>query len=413
MRVERMGRRWHGFSSVLRIFVLSRLAFYVAAFAGTSLLPPAMNSVRVDIKSSRLLALHWRWDAVHYYSVAVGGYNHYHTYPMPGNTPETLYAFFPLQPLLIRLVATLLNGFQAPAALPITDAPFTSLLAGVLVVHGATLLAFLLLFVLVCDETGDAATAQRAVLYAAIFPLAFFYAVPYAEPIFLAASVGGFVAMRRHYWVRAGVAVAVAVATRPFGILLLPVLAIEILLCWRHGELQGRAWLRAVLGVLVAPLGLVLFMLFLWQQVGDPLAFIHAQQSGWHRAPVFPLITLWRGIGYLLHPSWSDDLPSYALTVVHTCVVVSFLVIVGASLRRWRLTYVLYGLLLFTQILSVPWPGQSVMHTLGRSAMVFFPVYITLARWAQRPAVHQFILLLWLPLFGLFTALYVGWFFIA
>ena len=42
--------------------------------------------------------------------------------------------------------------------------------------------------------------------------------------------------------------------------------------------------------------------------------------------------------------------------------------------------------------------------------MVLFPVYITLARWGKRPALHQAILLLWLPLFGLLTALYVRWY---
>ncbi len=413
MRAGWMGTKWQAFGSVLRIFLLSRMAFYVAALAGSSLLPAASNSVSVDVNSNRMLALHWRWDAVHYGSIAVGGYNQYASYPMPGNPPETLHAFFPFQPLLIRLAATLLNGFRTPQALPITAAPWEPLLAGVLVIHAATLLAFWLLFVLVCDETGDAATAERAVLYTAIFPLAFFYAVPYAEPVFLAASVGAFLAARRGYWVRAGVAVAAATTTRPYGVLLLPVLALEIVLAWRRGELQRKVWSRVWLGLLLAPLGLLLFMLHLWQQVGDPLAFIHAQQSDWHREPVFPLTTLWRGFGYLLHPSWSDDPPSYALTVVHTTIVVGFLVILVASLRQWRPTYILYGLLLFAQILAVPWPGQSVMHTLGRSAMMFFPVYITLAGWGRRVAVHQLILLLWLPLFGVLAALYVSWFFVA
>ncbi len=413
MRAEWMGTRWQEFGSVLRIFVLSRLAFYAAALLGTNPLPHASNAVRVDFNGTSLLALHWRWDAVHYGSIAVGGYNQYYRYPMPGNTPETLHAFFPLQPLLIRFAATLLHGFRTPAALPITEAPWQLLLAGVVVVHIATLLAFWLLFMLVCDETGDAATAQRAVLYTAIFPLAFFYAVPYAEPVFLAASVGAFLAARRRHWVRAGVAVAAATATRPFGVLLLPVLALELGLAWRQGALRKQAWRRAVLGVLVAPLGILLFMLFLWHQVGDPLAFIHAQQSGWHRDPVIPLVTVWRGLGYVLHPSWSTERPTYAITVVHTAIVVGFLGILVVSVRQWRPTYILYGLLLFAQILSVPWPGQSLMHTLGRSAMLLFPVYITLARWGRRAAIDQLILLLWLPLFGVLAALYAAWVFVA
>ncbi len=54
-----------------------------------------------------------------------------------------------------------------------------------------------------------------------------------------------------------------------------------------------------------------------------------------------------------------------------------------------------------------------MMHSLGRSVMVLFPVYITLAQWGKRPIVHHAILVLWLPLFGLLTALYVCWYFVA
>jgi hypothetical protein len=74
---------------------------------------------------------------------------------------------------------------------------------------------------------------------------------------------------------------------------------------------------------------------------------------------------------------------------------------------------VLYGALFFAMVLSSPWPGQTLMHSLGRSIMVLFPVYITLARWGRRPAVHHAIVMLWLPLQALLAALYARWFFVA
>jgi hypothetical protein len=133
----------------------------------------------------------------------------------------------------------------------------------------------------------------------------------------------------------------------------------------------------------------------------------------WDRETVIPLVTLWRGIGYALHPQWSAEPDTYARTVLHTVTVLVFLVGVGITVRQRRSTYVLYGGLLFLQILAVPWPGDTIMHTLGRSAMMFFPLYIMLARWGHRPAVHQTILALWLPLFGLLTALYAVGYFVA
>jgi hypothetical protein len=402
-----------GLGNVIVVFLLSRFAFYAAAFVGIAVVPEYSSNVRVPVNAPLALALHWRWDAIHYYSVAAGGYNFYYSQPMPGNAPEVLHAFFPLMPAFMRDTAALINGLRWPASQPITSADRSMLLAGVLVVNVATLVALWLLFQLAHEETRDAETAGRAVFYAAVFPLAFYYAVPYAEAVFLATSIGAFLAARRQHWVRAGLWAAFASAARPFGILLLPVLMLEMAIAAWHGELRGRAWLRAFLGLVLAPLGLLLFMLELRRSTGDALAFIAVQRSAWGREPRFPLATLRLGLNYALHPTRSHDPATYARTVLHTAIVVGFLAIIVLSVRRWRPSFVLYGLLLYAVMLSSPWPGETIMHSLGRSAMVFFPVYITLAQWGRRPVVHQAILALWLPLFGLLAALYVSWYFVA
>lgn len=384
-----------GLTHVLIIFVLSRLAFYLAAFFGQN------RSVRENHPLA--LIIHWRWDAaLHYYDIAVGGYQ-----------PNELPAFFPLMPFLVRATATVLNGFQPPQSLPIENADWSTLAAGVLVAHGTALLAFCLLFRLVCEETGDESTAERAVLYAAIFPLAFFYAVPYTEALFLAASIGAFLEARRGFWIRAGLWAAVASATRVVGILLLPTLALEIFLVWFRGRLPATTWLRAGSGLALAPLGLLLFMLHLWQGLGDPLAFLHAQ-SFFKHSFMFPGHTLWNGVSSSGRELWKffGSSPSDPLIVMNTAVVLGFLVILIVSVRHWRPTYVFYGILLFAISLSSV-PDGDIMRSTSRYVMVFFPAYITLARWGQRPLVHQAILMLWLPLFGLFTVLYVQGLFVA
>lgn len=397
---------------VLGLFGLYQFVFYMVTCAATWLLAQAGPSPTIAKVSERaVLALHWHWDAIHYYSIATGGYTAYRDHPVPGTTPDMLLAFFPLFPLLIWLVATVLNGGRPPAALPIAHAEPAALTAGVLVVQVATLLACWFLFQLAQEETGDTPTATRAVLYLLFFPLAFYYAVPYAESLFLAASLGMFLAARRHHWIHAGLWAAVASAARPFGILLLPALFVEMVLAWRRGALPKAAWGRALLGLFLAPQGLLLFMAYLWRTIGTPLAFVGAQGAFWHRNAVFPLVTLWRGINYTLHPSLSSAPDTYARTVVHTLTVLLFLVGLVLALRSYRPSYVVYGALLFVQLLAVPWPGETIMHTLGRSAMMFFPVYIMLARWGRRPVVHHVILAVWLPLFGLLTAAYaVGYF---
>ena len=413
-RVAGLRMRWPGFGAVVLIFLLSRLAFYIATLLGSGLLPqPGQWPGGVQLQSPLPLALHWRWDSIYYYGIAVGGYNFYYSHPVAGSDPSVLSAFFPLLPLLIRATATLLGGLRPPAAVPIEAASWPTLLAGPLVVQAASLLAFWLLFQLAREETNDAATAQRAVLYTAVFPFAFFYAVPYTEALFLAASVGTFLEARRGNWVRAGVWGAAASATRLTGALLLPVLALEIVLAARSGKLHGRDWPRALLGLQLAPLGMLFFVLYLWQRTGAPLAFLQAQQH-WQRGEmVLPTTTLWRGIVFAVHPQWFTRSDLYTRDVLETLTVLGFLAVMVASLRRWRPSYVLFGLLLFIVNLSSPLPGQLAMQSQGRYAMALFPVFVTLARWGWRPVVHQAIVLLSLPLFALLAALHVNWWFVA
>ena len=385
-----------GLGAALAIFLVSRLGFYlVALFA---------NDHSDQVNRALTLIVHWRWDALHYYGIAVRGYE--------PTGPSG--AFFPLLPLLIRAAATLLGGLSVPAAVPIETAQRAVLLGGVLVAHGAALLAFCLLYQLVCEETGDEATAQRAVLYAAIFPLAFLYAVPYTEGLFLATSVGAFLAARRKHWISAGVWTALATATRPVGILLLPALALEVVLAWRRGELGGKAWPRAALGLFLAPCGLLLFMLHLWQRIGDPLAFVHAARSYFRHENVFPPVLVWRGITSTYYSIWNASRSRQLnhLVVFNTFATVGMLGVLGASARQWRPAYVLYGVLLCAMILSSV-PDGDTLRSVGRYIMVFFPIYITLARWGQRPVVHLALLLLWLPLWGLFTAFFLRGYFVA
>ncbi len=396
---------------MLGTFALDRLLFYVGVWVGLALLPDATEPSQVAVKGPVALGLHWRWDAVHYYSIAAGGYRFYYSFPMPGNQPGGLPAFFPLLPLLTRLTATILGGLRAPAARPIWDADPLLLAAGVLVANVAALAAFGLLYRLACEETGDAALAGRAVLYAAIFPLGFYYAVPYSEGLFLGASVGTFLCARRCRWTAAGLCAAVASAARPVGILLLPALAVELTLARRKGVWSLSELARALTGLILAPAGLALYMLYQRAELGDALAFVHAH-AAWNHQANFPLVALWRSVGYAIHPSWSGRLSRYARDVMNVLMMLGFMAVLLVSACRWRPSYVVYGLLLFTMILSSAAPDQNTTRSLGRYVMVLFPVFITMARWGRRRAVHRAILLVCIPLFVVLAAFYVRWYFV-
>ena len=163
-------------------------------------------------------------------------------------------------------------------------------IGGVVVAQLAALVAACLLFTLARADT-SAAAAYRAVAYCSMFPLAVFFNVPYTESLFLALSLWALLAIRRGWWLNAGLAIALASACRVGGVLLVPVLLLALWQCWRRGELTNAALRRSVVAVALAPLGLLLFLLYLQLHTGDLLAFQHAQ-AFWPRSFVFPPLAL-------------------------------------------------------------------------------------------------------------------------
>ncbi len=398
---------------VLAAFALSRLAFALAAVVGWWLVPRAPRwSGRVTPHAPAWLTLHWHWDAIYYYTIALGGYG-VSPAAVPTSSPaDHLPAFFPLWPLLLRAAASLATWPQAPEPVPFAAAPAPILAAGVLLTNLMALVALGNLHALVARETGDAARAGRAVLYAALAPFAFCYAIPYTEGLFLATSTAAFLAVRRGQWLRAGLWAGAAAATRSVGILLVPVLALEVALAWRRGEVRGWAWVRAMGGLLLAPTGLLAFMLHLYRTVGDPLAWLHASQHFWHRDLVFPWVTLWRGLALAFRPARSGSPIEYVVSLASTALVCGALLIVVAAWHRWPPSYGLYGALLLALLLATPLPGGRAMFGLARYLVIFFPVYGALARWGARPVTHRAILAVSLVGFTGFAALYVGWHFV-
>lgn len=409
--------RRSGAISVLAIFLFSKLIFYAAVYLSIQYLPPAKPwSGQVVANARPGINAHWHWDTIYYYTISVGGYGESNEAAALTKLKEysapRLSVFFPGLPVLIHATTFVLNGFRDAAQLPLSKAELTPLLSGILVVNVMALLAFWHLYQIAREEYDDEGVARRAVFYAALFPVALYYAVPYNEALFLAALTGTFLAARRRQWLLAGVWAAIASGTRLAGTLLLPVLALEIYLAWRRNGLPGWERWRALAALLLAPVGMLLFVRELWIKTGDPRAWFRAYKF-WRHDIILPPTTLWRGLRFALFPNLHSDHYEHFIAAMGFLVVATFVTILLVSLRRWRPSYILYGLLLFTLILSNPLPGSRVMFSLARYAMIFFPVYLALAYWGRRKAVHWAIVAVWVPFFALFAALYARWYIVS
>ncbi len=241
----------HRLLTVAAIFLLSRALYFTVAALGWAQFPEAVVDVVQHFPIRQPIEMHWRLDAVYYYQIAKDGYS-----------PTGITTFFPLFPLLMRIVSLPLQ------VVPGLDEPQALLVSGLLAPNLVGFAALLLLHRLVALDEGDE-VAERVVLYLSFFPYALFFIVPYTESLFLLTTVGCFLALRHQRWFLAGVCGFLATLTRQLGVVLVIPFAWELgAALWRLWRDRCRVeWWRTlavgVLGLELAPLALLLYMAYL------------------------------------------------------------------------------------------------------------------------------------------------------
>lgn len=349
-----------------------------------------------------------RWDASWYLVIAKYGYR-----PDLGAFTASRDAFFPLYPLGLRGLGWI--------GLPlIASGVLISLLALWAALYGIHRLTTLELATLAPRGTGHVArptqvgeregTARLAVLLTAFAPMGFFLSAVYSEALYLALSVGLFYAARRGRFALAGLLAAFAGASRSTGLVLL----LPALILYFYGpredripDHRGARGLRPryrvrpdVLWLALAPVGLLLYMLYLALAGGDALAPFHAQDV-WGRHFAGPYLGIWdglqagfEGIRQLLsmqqaHHYFPTGGEGPFVAAGHNVLLLAFLIgallATAGVLRRLPAAYGAYVLAALALPLSYPVTAQPLM-SLPRFLLVLFPLNIWLAMWlAQRP----------------------------
>jgi hypothetical protein len=325
----------------------------------------------------RLRPLAIRGDGGWYVGTAMRGYER----RAFDATEQHNWAFFPLYPLSLRVAAAITGGYLLTGIL-LSNIFFLP----ALILSHKTALAFGL------DEEG----ADRAVFYLAAFPTSYFFSLPQTESLFLLLTVGSFYAALRERWWLAGAVGALATATRFSGIFLLPALAV---LYWQRHGFRPRS---NVLGLLLVPLGLLSFMLYLRMITGNAFAFKDVL-AAWGRTTGFFMRTLFE---YVIHPrvvseSWNFRLLNFAAAVTALACGVVF-----AKRRQWSLS--LYTLLSIIAPLS-----SLLLQSHARYVLTIFPVFMLLAEWGRSSLVDQTIRAIFIVLLGLMSALFATNFSIA
>ena len=333
-----------------------------------------------------------RWDATWYLGIADRGYD--------GGADS---AFFPLYPLLVRLLAL---PFGSDGAL---------LVAAYVVSLACFAGALWVLHRLVDLEIGrDVATA--AVWLIALFPAAVYFGAPYSESLFLLTSVGAFYAARTGHWAQAGLLAAAASATRSAGLVLL----VPLLILWfdsRPRRASGLAWLG------LAPAGVAAYALYLGVEHGDALAFIDAQDA-WLREFAGPFVGVWDGAvaawdgaRQLLSGSretvyferaGGDPFHVAAINLTLFASLVFAVVALVGAFRRLPRAYGAYALAALVLPLSYPVDPQPLM-SLPRFIAVLFPLFVWLAVVTEERRITRYVGVVSAAGLGVFTWQFASW----
>nr|WP_234320381.1 hypothetical protein [Streptomyces sp. SBT349] len=219
--------------------------------------------------AARLLSQ--RWDSVWYASIAEHGYGR--TVVAEDGGIHSDLAFFPLLPALERLGSAL--------------TPLTVNQAGLVISALASLAAAWGLFAIGDLLHGRRAGILLALLWAAV-PVGIVQSMAYTESLFTALAAWSLYALLTGRWVWAGVLSAASGLTRPAGLAVGAAVAAAAGAAWLSGrdeagtrEAAGPRIPRgAVVGVLLAPLGWLAYVLWVAGETGEPLGYLEVQE-GW------------------------------------------------------------------------------------------------------------------------------------
>lgn len=364
--------------TILLAFITTRLFLVLVGVLTLSLLPIDTDQQAGNYISqppaAKPLEMWSRWDAEWYLAIAEHGYRgkldaEYDLRP----------ALFPLYPLLV-----------APVRLVVRN----SIIAGLLVSNAALVLLLFALWKLVALDYGEAA-ATRAVWLYLLFPSSFFLSGVYSESVMVAATVGATLAARQSRWPAACLLAALAVLSRPVGMLALILPGVEYLASCGYNF--RRIQLREVCWLLVpSALAFGAYCYFAAQAFGDPLAFMAMQQDyrgemGW---PWQSFVRCWEE-----GPHWHG----YANSIYDASLAGLALISLPFIFKRLRLSYGCFA------TASVLIALSTSLVSFSRILLGVFPCLIWLAVVTARKSIWFPLLILCGILLAVFTVMFTRW----
>ncbi|TLQ44019.1 mannosyltransferase family protein [Streptomyces marianii] len=298
--------------------------------------------------------LNGRWDSVWYVRIAENGYGYEVT--LPDGSVHSDLAFFPLLPALERAASEVL--------------PVGAATAGLVIGWIAAFAAAWGVYAVGAHVAGRRAGVLLAVLWG-VYPTAFVQSMAYTETLFTALAAWSLYAVLTDRWITAGTLCALAGLTRPSAAALVAALGVTGLVRLFRRDLT---W-RTVVGVVVAPLGWLGYVVFVAVRQGSPTAYFEVQ-AAWGNN-IDGGVALARFVGAQL----TGPVPFAGIGLV-TAIGLLFWVVWLCVKQRQPLPLLVYG----AGIVVISLIGAAYFGSRPRLIMPAFPLLLPAAVALARPA---------------------------
>ncbi|OOM73833.1 hypothetical protein [Clostridium sp. BL-8] len=260
---------------ILTVVILSRISMYLLYVLGDGIIfkgkGPFFDAFNI-------------WDAGWYRSIIENGYNTLSNIKQNG---QANWAFFPLYPIIIKLI-----HFIIPVNINIIGT-FVSTVFFI----GALIMSYLYIF----ETRGN---KEEGLLFAIIMSFgiySFYFSILYTESLYLFLLITSLYFLNKRNYLVVGLFGALLSATRNMGVMLVFAVAVQYIYDYFKFNKSIKKFFyntlkdsNMILGVSLIPLGLFSYMAYLWNKIGDPMAFSNVQIA-WAKKisnPIYNLINV-------------------------------------------------------------------------------------------------------------------------
>lgn len=263
------GKNYNVVIIILSLVIISRLFMYLLYIFGDGIFftgrGPFFDAFNI-------------WDAGWYRSIIENGYNTNFNVNQDG---QANWAFFPLYPIIIKIIHLII-----PININVLGTVISTIFfCGELVVC----------YLYISETRGN---NREGLFFAVIMTFgvySFYFSLLYTESLYLFLLITSLYFLHKKNYILVGIFGAFLSATRNMGVMLVFAVAVQYTYDYFKANKSIRKFLvntlkdsNLILGISLIPLGLFSFMMYLWKLVGDPMAFSNVQIA-WEKKITNPI----------------------------------------------------------------------------------------------------------------------------